>query len=210
MGPSPSNTEVPGDGRKWGTGFYGFVGIRSAPEIDFALRPVRESGSKELKQEPSNRVHNKKDIRSMKMMYANVGTLVKEQETISLPPTASVQEAAEKMAEDRIGAILVQEFGHLKGIFTERDLVNRVVARGLQPQAVRLEEVMTKDPITVPSDTALVPSLRIMLEHKFRHLPVLENEHVLGVLSCRDIPTTYWNLFERWDSAQNELTAPSG
>jgi CBS domain-containing protein len=144
------------------------------------------------------------------MIYRNVGALISEQTTISLEPKASVQEAAQQMAKHRIGAIAVVELGRLKGIFTERDLVNRVVAKGLQPHEVRLEEVMTKDPVTVTSETALVPSLAIMFERRFRHLPVLDDGHVVGVLSCRDIPTSYWNMFERWESAQSELEIVSG
>ncbi|MCG6863087.1 MAG: CBS domain-containing protein [Chromatiaceae bacterium] len=62
------------------------------------------------------------------MSYQSVGTLIKGQETISLGSGASVQEAAEKMAEHRIGAIPVIDSGELKGLFTERDLLNRVVA----------------------------------------------------------------------------------
>ena len=143
------------------------------------------------------------------MIYRNVGALIGNQKTITLEPKASVREAAEQMARHRVGAIPVVELGKLKGIFTERDMVSRVVAKGLRPNEVRLEEVMTKDPVTVTSDTALVPSLTIMFEHKFRHLPVLESERVVGVLSCRDIPTSYWNMFERWESAQNELKVAS-
>ena len=144
------------------------------------------------------------------MIYANVGSLLNGQETISLSPQASVQESAELMSEHRVGAIPVIESGRLCGIFTERDLLNRVISKGLRPEKLRLEEVMTRDPITVNSDTSLVNSLTIMFDHKFRHLPVLEDERVIGVLSCRDIPAEYWLMQENWATAQNELKATSG
>ena len=144
------------------------------------------------------------------MIYRSVGALIKEQTTISLGSHATVQEAAEQMAEHRVGAIPVIDSGELKGLFTERDLLNRVVAKGLHPQDVRLEDVMTKDPITVGTDASLVHSLSTMFEHKFRHLPVMEDGRVAGVLSCRDIPADYWIMWENWVTAQNELTAASG
>jgi CBS domain-containing protein len=141
------------------------------------------------------------------MMYRNVGALVQEQTTISLGPKASVQEAAEQMAEHRVGAIPIIDSRELKGLFTERDLLNRVVAKGLTPERVRLEEVMTRDPITVESDASLVHSLKTMLENKVRHLPVLESGQVRGVLSCRDIPAEYWIMWENWVNSRNELRA---
>jgi CBS domain-containing protein len=144
------------------------------------------------------------------MSYHSVGALIRNQKTVSLGSHASVQEAAERMAEHRIGAVAVIDSGELKGLFTERDLLNRVVARGLQPRDVRLKEVMTRDPVTVGSDATLVGSLATMLEHKFRHLPVLEAGKVVGVLSCRDIPPDYWIMLENWITAQNELQASSG
>jgi CBS domain-containing protein len=127
--------------------------------------------------------------------YHSVGELIKGQETVSLASQLSVQEAAECMAEHRIGAIPVIDSGELKGLFTERDLLNRVVAKNLRPEDVRLEEVMTRQVISVQSDASLVHSLTIMLKHKFRHLPVLDGERVLGVLSCRDIPASYWIMW---------------
>jgi len=141
------------------------------------------------------------------MIYRSVGALRKDREVVILGPRATVQEAAEQMADKRIGAIPVVESGKLVGLFTERDLLNRVVAKRLQPQDLRLEQVMTKDPVTVDKNVSLVNSLSIMFEHKFRHLPVLDNERVVGVLSCRDIPADYWIMWEHWVSAQEELKA---
>ncbi len=144
------------------------------------------------------------------MIYANVKSLLKRQQPISLEPQASVQESAELMAEHRVGAIPIIGSGRLCGIFTERDLLNRVVSKGLRPNKLCVEEVMTKHPITVDANTSLVNSLTIMFKHGFRHLPVLENERVIGVLSCRDIPAEYWLMQENWATAQHELKVRSG
>lgn len=141
----------------------------------------------------------------MEMIYRNAGGLLAEQKTVTLGPQATVQEAAERMAAYRIGAILVVASGALVGLFTERDLLNRVVAKRLRPEDLRLEDVMTPDPITVDADTSLVRSLSTMFEHGFRHLPVLQNGQVVGVLSCRDVPPDYWLLRENWLFAQAEL-----
>jgi CBS domain-containing protein len=144
------------------------------------------------------------------MIYRNVGALIREQTVIALKSHATVQEAAEKMAEHCIGAIPVIDSGELKGLFTERDLLNRVVAKGLQPRDTLLDDVMTKDPITIASEASLVDSFSEMFVHKFRHLPVLEQGRVVGVLSCRDIPANYQIMWENWLSAQNELKVASG
>lgn len=140
------------------------------------------------------------------MIYRSVGALIRGQQTISLNSQATVQEAAELMAAHRVGAVpVIEASGRLAGIFTERDLLNRVVAKGRRPESVQLTEVMTADPITVTTETSLANSLKIMLEHRFRHLPLVEGERVVGVLSCRDIPADYWLMLQNWEAAQNEL-----
>jgi CBS domain-containing protein len=138
------------------------------------------------------------------MRYLNVGELVKAQEPISLGPRSSVQEAAELMAAHRVGAIPVVDAGRLVGLFTERDLLNRVVAKGLQPVDVPLSAVMTEQPMTVEPGASLVEGLSIMSENGFRHLPVLAEDRVLGVLSCRDIPPDYWIMRENWMTAREK------
>ncbi|EGV17076.1 CBS domain-containing protein [Thiocapsa marina] len=138
------------------------------------------------------------------MRYLNVGELVRSQETISLGPQSSVQEAAELMAAHRVGAIPVVDAGKLVGLFTERDLLNRVVAKRLQPVDVLLSAVMTERPISVEPGVSLVEGLGIMSENGFRHLPVLAENRVLGVLSCRDIPPDYWIMRDHWIAAREK------
>jgi CBS domain-containing protein len=113
--------------------------------------------------------------------------LVRNQNPLTLPPDASVQQAAQRMRERRVGAVLVTEDGdRLVGIFTGRDAVGRVVAEGLDPAATPLIEVMTPNPNTItPSHTA-IEALRLMQDARCRHLPIVHEGRVVGVVSRGD------------------------
>jgi CBS domain-containing protein len=112
--------------------------------------------------------------------------VVHDQTLLHLPATATVREAAREMRTRRVGAVLVAAGDRLEGIITERDMVNRVVAEGLDPDGTKLAEVMTRNPDTVgPNDTALV-ALRRMQDGGYRHLPVVDNGHLVGIVSRRD------------------------
>jgi CBS domain-containing protein len=112
--------------------------------------------------------------------------VVHDQTLLHLPATATVREAAREMRNRHVGAVLVVAGDRLEGIFTERDMVNRVVAEGLDPDGTKLAEVMTRNPDTVgPNDTALV-ALRRMQDGGYRHLPVVDNGHLVGIVSRRD------------------------
>jgi CBS domain-containing protein len=76
--------------------------------------------------------------------------------------------------------------GRLAGIFTERDVLNRVVAVGRDPDSTPLSEVMTRDLVTLGPQTAATLALHVMGEVGFRHLPVAENDKVYGIISLRD------------------------
>ncbi len=116
-----------------------------------------------------------------------VPDLVRDQTIACLPPSATVQDAAQIMAERHIGAILVAVDGRLQGIFTERDVLARVVAARLDPNDTALGGVMTPNPDTVaPNDTAL-EALRKMSERGYRHLPVIDNDRLVGIVSIRDL-----------------------
>ncbi len=119
------------------------------------------------------------------MSQRSVAQLIKSQ-IIHLAPSASVREAAKLMSENHIGALLVMDEGRLAGIFTERDALNRVLADGRDPDSTPLSEVMTRDPVTLSPQTAVTQALRLMGEVGFRHLPVVENDKVYGIISLRD------------------------
>ena len=103
-----------------------------------------------------------------------------------LPPGASVNEAACLMADRHIGAVLVMAQEDLLGIFTERDLLNRIVAPGLHPVDVTLSQAMTANPVVIGPQTKAVDALRLMREGGFRHLPVRQDGRVIGMISLRD------------------------
>jgi CBS domain-containing protein len=102
------------------------------------------------------------------------------------------------MAEHRVGAVVVLNADRLTGILTERDIVFRAVARGLSADTTTASEVMTPEPVTLGIDEAISDALAAKLGDAFRHLPVLENGAVVGILSYRDIPAEYVMLFERF------------
>jgi len=120
-------------------------------------------------------------------MNRKVADIIKRQKLAKLGPTATVRAACKLMAERDIGAVMVTDAdGHLAGIFTERDLVKRVAGPGLDVETTRLKDVMTPAPQTMrPSDAAMV-ALRRMRDGGFRHMPVVDEGKLLGVVSSRD------------------------
>jgi CBS domain-containing protein len=111
-------------------------------------------------------------------------------EPLSGRPEDSVFDAAARMAEHCCSSILICEDRKLRGIFTERDLLVRVVAAGLDPRKTTLGEVMTPDPDTIEGSTPVIEAIRRMDEFSYRHLPVMEDGKILGVVSLRDLPFT--------------------
>ncbi|RTH26101.1 CBS domain-containing protein [Thermus scotoductus] len=95
-------------------------------------------------------------------------------------------EALRKLAEHDIGALLVMEGERLLGIFSERDYARKLVLLGRFSKDTRVEEVMTREVITVTPETTLQEAMRLMTEHRVRHLPVLEEGRVVGVVSIGD------------------------
>ena len=104
----------------------------------------------------------------------------------STHPSATVQETVGKMAELKISAILVMDNGKLCGIFTERDLLRRVVAKNLNPMELPVSEVMSSPARTVEVSSAPEEALRIMHDFEIRHLPVVDPD--LGVLGILSLP----------------------
>ncbi len=98
-----------------------------------------------------------------------------------------VMDAVRGMVERNIGAVPVLHDGRLAGIFTERDLMKRILVGGLDPHRTRVGEVMTGNPLVVAPGDDLEACLRLMKEHGFRHLPICEGGRLVGVVSLRDI-----------------------
>ena len=114
--------------------------------------------------------------------------VVLHRDPASLPPDAKVQEACALMRDRRIGSVLVTDGdGRLRGIFTGRDAVCRVLAAGLDPAQLTLAQVMTPGPTTLPAGAGALDALRVMQDGGFRHVPVVaSNGACVGVVSRGD------------------------
>ena len=119
------------------------------------------------------------------MFEQPVRSVMQRRKVLKAPPGTLVSKAAKLMAKKNAGAIMVVEGARLVGIFTERDVVFRVVARGLDAQTTRLAEVMTPAPDTIHPDKPFGYALLIMHERGFRHLPVIQDGKVIGIVSAR-------------------------
>ncbi|MGI8894216.1 MAG: CBS domain-containing protein [Casimicrobiaceae bacterium] len=120
------------------------------------------------------------------MPIRSLRSIVAGKTPITAAKTATVLEAAGRMKQQNIGALLVVDGSRLIGVFTERDALFRVLAAGLDPGRTRLAEVMTPQPQTIHPDEPFQNALRIMHKGKFRHLPVVEYDRPLGIVSIRD------------------------
>lgn len=114
----------------------------------------------------------------------------KIQHIISVNPTTTVIEALGIMADKNIGAVVVMENDKLVGIFSERDYARKGIVQGRKAKSTAMSEVMTPKVFTVEPDMTVRDCMQLMSDKKFRHLPVTENEKVVGVLSVGDIVTT--------------------
>jgi CBS domain-containing protein len=105
---------------------------------------------------------------------------------VTVEPSTSVAAAVTVMGMQRVGAVLVMESAKLEGIFTERDLV-RAMSHDIGASSEPVAQWMTRNPVTVGPDTSVERALEIMLAGNFRHLPVMESERLVGVVSIRDL-----------------------
>ena len=120
------------------------------------------------------------------MSYQSISSLIRNKPVISVNPDNSIREAAALMAMHRLGAIPVIEEGRLVGIFTERNLVSRVINARLDHQ-ISVAHVMTREPHTITPDRPLVEALDLMIEQGLNYLLVATQEKVVGILSLREM-----------------------
>ena len=113
--------------------------------------------------------------------------IVSHQDPVMLPPSATVMRACQCMRDRRVGAVLIAgDDRRLLGIFTGRDAVCRVLAEGKNPAKITLAAVMTRDPDTIPPRITAIEALRLMQDGGYRHLPVIERDQVIAVVSRGD------------------------
>jgi len=105
----------------------------------------------------------------------------------SVSPDSTVHNALVIMAEKNTGSVLITENGKLTGIFTERDYARKVNLKGRSSNTTAISEVMTRNPITISMDTTIEQCMGIMSGKKVRHLPVLEGDELVGVISIGDV-----------------------
>jgi CBS domain-containing protein len=113
---------------------------------------------------------------------------MRQRHVLSLAPTASVHDAACAMTRANCGSVLIMDSsGAIQGIVTERDLMTRVLAKGLDANTTLVPQVMTRSPQCVGPETKVADAVLVMIERGFRHLPVVDaGGRVLGVFSARD------------------------
>jgi len=119
----------------------------------------------------------------------NIGGILsqKDNEIFSIPPDATVFEAIEMMDKENVGALLVMEDGRLVGIISERDYTRKVFLRGKRSRETKVAEIMSTNVTVTHLQEGVEKCLRLMTDQHIRHLPVLEDDKVIGVISIGDL-----------------------
>jgi signal-transduction protein with cAMP-binding, CBS, and nucleotidyltransferase domain len=118
---------------------------------------------------------------------SRVKDIIDDRKMYAVEETQPVAEVVRHMADLKVGAILVLRNGELRGVFSERDLMVRVVLAGLHPASTPVSRVMSTEILTVPETASLEEAMERMHEHSCRHLPVMREGRVIGFLSMRDL-----------------------
>lgn len=132
------------------------------------------------------------------MPIRNLSEISSKRPLYTIDPDATLVQASEMMAEHNLGALAVVDDGHLVGILSERDVIRRVVVKGLRPEDTHVMDVMTARPVTIPGHAAPAEALAEMKRGGFRHLIVTEGGVPAGMVSMRDIPTENRLMWERY------------
>lgn len=105
----------------------------------------------------------------------------------SVSPETSVYEALEELEDNNMGSLVVVENGKLIGIFTERDYARKVILKGRSSKETQVRDIMTERPVFVSPDSSIETCMQLMSSKAFRHLPVLDNDQLVGVISIGDV-----------------------
>jgi CBS domain-containing protein len=107
-------------------------------------------------------------------------------DVLKVDPSDTIGETAQRMVELGVSSAVVSDYGRLIGIVTERDLT-RAVAGRVHSSEARVREWMTSEPVTLTPDASPEEAARVMLENGFRHIPILQGEEIVGIVSIRDV-----------------------
>ena len=132
----------------------------------------------------------------------------KGSEIWSIAPNQTVYEAIERMAEKGVGALLVMSAGKPVGIISERDYARKVILRGQSSRTTLVNEIMTSPVIFATPEQGVEECMGIMTKSRIRHLPVMENEKVIGIVSIGDlVKWVVWEQEETIEQLQNYISA---
>ena len=112
---------------------------------------------------------------------------LKGRQVLSVAPTATVYEAIEKMSEKGVGALLVMSDGQLTGIISERDYARKVILMGRSSKETPVSEILTEPLMTISPDCSVDEAMRLITTHRIRHLPVVHNDKLMGLISIGDL-----------------------
>ena len=118
---------------------------------------------------------------------SHVRDIIDDRELFFVEEHQTVTEVVRRMAELQVGAILVLDSGRLRGVFSERDLLRRVVLQQLDPRDTQVLQVMSTEIVNIDEMATLEDAMEAMQAHNCRHLPVMRGSHVVGFLSMRDL-----------------------
>ena len=127
---------------------------------------------------------------------------------IVLSPLDTIKECAEEMEKHHVGTIIVKESDKAIGIISEQDVVRKIIAKGLDPYKMRLKDIMEKNLVTIKPDTDIFEALIKMRDLNIRHLPVVDGDNLLGLLTLKDIlkiePQLFDLLVEKFELREEE------
>ena len=118
---------------------------------------------------------------------AKVKDLIKDRKTFTVQDDQTVFDVARFLVEHNIGAVPVLHDKKLVGIFSERDIMKRVVAEARDPRSTRVSDIMTKGPVTVTPESTVEECMVLMRDHNCRHLPICQDNQLWGLISLRDV-----------------------
>lgn len=129
-------------------------------------------------------------------MTQPISTVIQGRQLYTIASSATAREAAQYLEGKEVGAVAVVDGGELKGILSERDLVQRIIAVGADAGKVKVAEIMTANPVTMQTGKTLADALDVLRGSKFRHLPVMDGKTLVGMLSVRDLYVAIKNELE--------------